>query len=94
VPDVLKAYSMRSTSHGAARLRLTGARRQQAIAALANAYNMDPLWRKDMDANRVLLLEPSHYNKYPVSNKVLDFVLSLSQNINGIAGLLRCGGRS
>jgi deoxyribodipyrimidine photo-lyase len=49
-----------------------------------NAYNIDPLWRKDEKANRVLLLEPSHFNKYPVSEKVIEFVISLAKNIVGI----------
>jgi deoxyribodipyrimidine photo-lyase len=46
-----------------------------------NAYNLDPLWRKDEKANRVLLLEPSHFNKYPVSEKVIEFIINLAKNI-------------
>ena len=34
--------------------------------------------------NRVLLLEPSHFTKYPVSEKVIEFILQLSKNIPGI----------
>ena len=49
-----------------------------------NSYNLDVLWRKDEDVNRILLLEPSHFEKYPVSQKVLQFVIDLSKNINGI----------
>ena len=49
-----------------------------------NSYNLDPLWRKDENVNRVLLLEPSHFNKYPVSEKVIQFVVELSKNIPGI----------
>ncbi len=49
-----------------------------------NSYNLDPLWRKDQDVNRILLLEPSHFEKYPVSQKVLQFIIDLSKNINGI----------
>ncbi len=49
-----------------------------------NSYNLDPLWRKDEDVNRILLLEPSHFKKYPVSEKVIDFILQLSQNIPNI----------
>ena len=49
-----------------------------------NSYNLDVLWRKDEDVNRILLLEPSHFEKYPVSRKVLQFVIELSKNINGI----------
>ena len=49
-----------------------------------NSYNLDVLWRKDDDVNRVLLLEPSHFEKFPVSKKVLQFIIDLSQNIKGI----------
>jgi deoxyribodipyrimidine photo-lyase len=49
-----------------------------------NSYNMDPNWRKDEKANRVLLLEPSHFEQYPVSNKVIDFIIALSKNIENI----------
>jgi deoxyribodipyrimidine photo-lyase len=49
-----------------------------------NTYNLDPLWHKDIAANRILLLEPSHFAKYPVSNNVMDFMIALSANIRGI----------
>jgi deoxyribodipyrimidine photo-lyase len=49
-----------------------------------NSYNLDPSWRRSEDANRILLLEPSHFEKYPVSGKVIDFILSLCKNIEGI----------
>ena len=49
-----------------------------------NSYNLDPLWRKDEIVNRVLLLEPSHFNKYPISNQVIQFIVDLSKNINNI----------
>ena len=49
-----------------------------------NSYNLDPQWHKGKDVNRVLLLEPSHFTKYPVSKKVIDFIISLSKNISGI----------
>ena len=49
-----------------------------------NSYNVDPLWRKDEKANRVLLLEPSHFKNYPVSDKVIQFIVALSKNIEGI----------
>ena len=51
---------------------------------LYNAYNLDPLWRKDENVNRILLLEPSHFSKYPVSGKVIGFVINLGKNIEGI----------
>jgi deoxyribodipyrimidine photo-lyase len=44
-----------------------------------NFYNLDPLWKKDISANRILLLEPSHFEQYPVSQKTIDFVVNFSE---------------
>lgn len=49
-----------------------------------NSYNIDPTWRNELHANRILLLEPSHFNKYPVSEKVMAFIINLSKNITGL----------
>lgn len=49
-----------------------------------NSYHLDPLWRKEEDANRILLLEPSHFKKYPVSDKVMAFIIGLAENIPGM----------
>ncbi len=49
-----------------------------------NSYNLDPVWRKDENVNRVLLLEPSHFRKYPVSEKVIEFIIDLAKEIAGI----------
>jgi deoxyribodipyrimidine photo-lyase len=46
--------------------------------------NLDPLWKQDIKANRILLLEPSHFKQYPVSKKVINFILDLAKNIKGI----------
>lgn len=46
-----------------------------------NAYNLDPLWRKEENANRILLLEPDHFDKYPVCKRTLQFILDLGCNI-------------
>ncbi|MEY4594799.1 MAG: hypothetical protein RIQ47_1209 [Bacteroidota bacterium] len=48
------------------------------------SYQLDPLWYSNIAANRVLLLEPSHYRKYPVSEKVIQFILQLGENIKGL----------
>ncbi|MDX1407678.1 MAG: hypothetical protein R3330_06075, partial [Saprospiraceae bacterium] len=45
------------------------------------SYQLDPHWHRDQPANRVLLLEPSHFRTYPVSAQVLEFILALSENI-------------
>jgi deoxyribodipyrimidine photo-lyase len=49
-----------------------------------NSYNLDPAWRKDEDVNRILLLEPSHFENYPVSEKVIKFILFLAGQIKGL----------
>jgi deoxyribodipyrimidine photo-lyase len=49
-----------------------------------NFYNLDPMWKKDDQVNRVLLLEPSHFKRYPISQKSVDFMFSLAENIEGI----------
>jgi deoxyribodipyrimidine photo-lyase len=48
------------------------------------SYNLDPLWKQDLKANRILLLEPSHFKQYPVSEKIITFILDLAKNINGL----------
>lgn len=49
-----------------------------------NYYNLDPNWHKGEPVNRILLFEPSIFERYPVSNKSIDFVLKLSKNIDSI----------
>ncbi len=46
-----------------------------------NYYNLDPKWHSTEPANRVLLLEPSFFKKYPVNQHCIDFVLNLGENI-------------
>ena len=50
-----------------------------------NFYNLDPLWRKDEAGARILLLEPSVFERYPVSEKSIQFCLDLAkENIPNI----------
>jgi deoxyribodipyrimidine photo-lyase len=49
-----------------------------------NYYNLDPLWRTDINATRILLIEPSIFNKYPIGKKAMNFMLALSKNIPSI----------
>ncbi|MBL7747809.1 MAG: hypothetical protein JNM19_10305 [Chitinophagaceae bacterium] len=51
---------------------------------LYTSYNLDPQWRKEIKANRVLLLEPSHFRQFPVSEKVIDFILHQARQIEGL----------
>ena len=49
-----------------------------------NFYNLDPNWKKDVNANRILLLEPSHFERYPISANSVKFMLELGENIPGL----------
>jgi deoxyribodipyrimidine photo-lyase len=49
-----------------------------------NYYNLDPDWHDDEEVQRVLLLEPSFFKTYPVSQKCIDFIMQLANNIAGI----------
>ncbi len=50
-----------------------------------NSFNLDPLWHATEKANRILLLEPSHYAKFPVTAKVLQSIIDLAgANIEGL----------
>jgi len=49
-----------------------------------NYYNLDPKWHENESYQRVLLLEPSFFKKYPVQNKCIDFILKLAENIRDL----------
>lgn len=49
-----------------------------------NSYQLDPNWHAGEPANRILLLEPSHFEQYPVSELMIRFVLNLKDNIPGM----------
>lgn len=43
-----------------------------------NSFNLDPLWHANEKANRILLIEPIHYVKFPVAENVLQFIIDLA----------------
>ena len=50
-----------------------------------NSFNLDPLWHADEEVNRILLLEHNHFEQFPVTEKVLQFVIDLATtNIPGL----------
>jgi deoxyribodipyrimidine photo-lyase len=49
-----------------------------------NYYNLSPVWRKEEDVNRVLLLEPALFECYPVSDGCIAFMMEQCNNIEGI----------
>ena len=52
---------------------------------LYNSYQLDPNWYAGKKANRILVFEPSHFAQFPVSEKVLSFIIRLAKdNIPGI----------
>tara|TARA_B110000014_G_C20126072_1_gene599977 strand:+ start:1383 stop:2336 length:954 start_codon:yes stop_codon:yes gene_type:complete len=46
-----------------------------------NYYNLDPYWHQNKNFQRIFLIEPSVFNKNPISKKCLDFAIDLSKNI-------------
>lgn len=67
---------------------------------LYSIWNLKPNWHLHKNAQRILVMEPSHFNKYPISPKRVDFILALSKNIpdlkifvgeiSNLKGLNRC----
>lgn len=49
-----------------------------------NYYNLSPTWRSELKANRIFLLEPDVFKRYPISSTCLSFALDLSKNIDGM----------
>ncbi len=57
----------------------------QKTVCIYTSYWLNPEWRSELDANRILLIEPSHFQKHPVSKTVMDFIiLAAKENIAGI----------
>ncbi len=42
-----------------------------------NSFNLDPLWHAGEKVNRILLVEPGHYAKFPVAENVMQFIIDL-----------------
>jgi deoxyribodipyrimidine photo-lyase len=82
VPELLKtkAFELRTSLPEAALPTLE----KQKTTLIYNYYNLDPEWHKAKDVQRVLLLEPSHFEKYPIGENSLQFMLGLAKNIPGI----------
>ena len=51
---------------------------------LYNFYNLDPNWDTEVEANRVLLISPSFFQKYPVSENTINFILQLAKNVDNL----------
>ena len=51
----------------------------QVPTLIYNFYNIDPSWKRNIDANRILLIEPSVFSRYPIAQNSIDFMIALSQ---------------
>lgn len=47
-------------------------------------YTLDPTFHEGEEGNRILVLEPSHFAKHPMSPRTMEFIFSLAENIPGI----------
>jgi deoxyribodipyrimidine photo-lyase len=83
IPDILKSTNLLSLKTVLPDTRIPSIDVTKPTL-IYNSYNLDPLWRKDENINRILLLEPSHFKKFPVSEKVIAFILGLSKNIRNV----------
>jgi len=55
--------------------------RDQEKVIVHNSYTLNPeILKEEQGVKHLLLLEPDHYKKYPVSSKVLDFTIALAKN--------------
>jgi deoxyribodipyrimidine photo-lyase len=78
VPDILKARCPLSLSTHLPVIDQLTKKGQKLF--VYNSYQLDPEWHKGEEGTRVLLLEPSHFEKYPVSERVLQFVIDIASN--------------
>ena len=83
VPDVLKPFAQPALDMTLPDTPLPTFDHSKPLL-IYHAYHLDPTWRSDMDANRLLLIERSHYAQHPVSPMVMSFIWSLSKNIPDI----------
>jgi deoxyribodipyrimidine photo-lyase len=49
-----------------------------------NYYQLDPLFQSSLPGTRLLLLEPSVFERYPIASHCIDFMLSLAMEIPNV----------
>jgi deoxyribodipyrimidine photo-lyase len=47
-------------------------------------YTLDPTFHEGEEGNRILVLEPSHFDKHPMSPRTMQFIYDLAANIPGL----------
>jgi len=80
VPDVLKKSILFEANTSLPKLK-NPSLEQGKRTLIYNYYNLDPYWHKNEEVQKVLLIEPSFFERYPVNEKCIDFALKLSDNI-------------
>lgn len=48
---------------------------------LYTSYNLDSQWLAEEDAHRIFIWEPSHFENYPISENVVDFLMEAAQSL-------------
>lgn len=80
VPEILKQLSFPEL-----KIKLPTVRNavlEDKVTLIFNYYNLDYKWHQNEDFQKVLLLEPSIFEKFPISEKCLNFAIELSKNIS------------
>jgi deoxyribodipyrimidine photo-lyase len=52
---------------------------------LYHPWSLDPTWRSGEPGVRLLVLEPSHFQRFPISPRRMEFLQSLAENITGLS---------
>ena len=47
-------------------------------------YTLDPTFHQGEEGNRILVLEPNHFKKHPMSPRTIQFIIDLAANISGM----------
>ncbi len=51
---------------------------------LYHPWSLSPTWRTSDPGLRVLVLEPSHFSRFPISERRMTFLLALARNVPGL----------
>jgi len=52
-----------------------------ASVYLYTPWTLDPTWQREADARRILVIDPTWFDAYPVSELVLDFIIRQGQTV-------------
>ena len=56
---------------------------------LRSIWNLDPYWKKDDEGHHILLIEPKHFQKWPINSKRWQFILHWAKQIEGCEILVK-----